>query len=99
MKSLGFTWKDYIPTKKTSSFLEEKAMRVPLVCLCLLVLQGIGFTATIQVPQDYATIQEAIDAATSGDTISIAAGDYTEQPGPDQHSFSSHAGEHLHHER
>jgi len=35
--------------------------------------------ADIKVPADYATIQAAVDAAASGDTIQIAAGVYTEQ--------------------
>src|SRR6266849_526796 len=35
--------------------------------------------ADINVPADYATIQAAVDAAASGDTIQIAAGVYTEQ--------------------
>jgi len=34
--------------------------------------------ATINVPGDYATIQEAINAASANDTIMVAAGNYTE---------------------
>lgn len=35
--------------------------------------------AEIQVPQEYPTIQEAVDNAASGDTILLAGGDYYEQ--------------------
>lgn len=50
---------------------------------CLLVLM-LGITtnasaATLQVPQDYGTIQSAIQAATPGDTVLVSPGTYTER--------------------
>ncbi|MGB5925464.1 MAG: right-handed parallel beta-helix repeat-containing protein [Dehalococcoidia bacterium] len=53
-----------------------------LFALLLVVSLGLVTAApvlagtTVHVPGDYATIQEAIDAAGSGDTIMVAAGDY-----------------------
>ena len=40
---------------------------------------GVAMAAEISVPTDYATIQEAIDAAQSGDTITVAGGSYPEK--------------------
>jgi Right handed beta helix region len=49
--------------------------------LLMVAFIAIGPTATaaeLQVPQDFATIQAAIDAAATGDTVLIAPGTYTE---------------------
>ncbi len=40
---------------------------------------NVAYAATINVPADQATIQAAVDAAASNDTIIIASGTYTEQ--------------------
>ena len=44
--------------------------------VAILVLAGTTLAATITVPGDYATIQEAVNAASNGDVIEIAAGIY-----------------------
>lgn len=38
-----------------------------------------GIAGTITVPDDYPTIQEAIDAAQPGDTVYVRAGEYVEE--------------------
>jgi hypothetical protein len=61
--------------KKIFSFL----LAVALVLSFSLVTATPVAAATINVPSDYSTIQAAIDAATPGDTINVAAGTYIEQ--------------------
>ncbi len=44
--------------------------------LALIVVSQVAFGAAFSVPRPYATIQEACDAAASGDRILVAAGEY-----------------------
>jgi predicted outer membrane repeat protein len=47
------------------------------VCI-LALLPVVGWAGTINVPDDYETIQEAIDHAETGDEVVVAPGDYTD---------------------
>ena len=38
---------------------------------------GSALSGTLSVPSDFATIQAAVDAAVSGDTVLVASGTYT----------------------
>lgn len=53
-------------------------MRPALVILFSLIITAAGLSATIYVPDDYSTIQGAIDAAVEDDLIIVRAGTYTE---------------------
>ena len=51
-------------------------MRMILCVLCVVVVAagGVAAAATLRVPEDFATIQAAVQAASAGDTIRVGAG-------------------------
>jgi parallel beta-helix repeat protein len=49
-----------------------------LLALAVIAFTGIASASTIYVPDDYSTIQAAVNAASSGDTIIVRDGTYTE---------------------
>ncbi len=51
-------------------------MKLIMSITVLTILSAAGMTATIYVPDDHSTIQEAIDASASGDTIIVRPGRY-----------------------
>ncbi|MFH1725369.1 MAG: right-handed parallel beta-helix repeat-containing protein [Elusimicrobiota bacterium] len=58
--------------------IREAAASTALILALLYAPIGGAFAGTLIVPDDYATIQAAIDAAQSGDTVLVAPGDYVE---------------------
>lgn len=46
--------------------------------LLMVLIHSVNYATTINVPGDYSTIQEALNNASSGDNVLVAAGTYTE---------------------
>jgi len=53
-------------------------MNTPYILTAILLLQGTAVAATINIPDDQATIQAGIDSATNGDVVLISPGTYFE---------------------
>ncbi|MHC4943461.1 MAG: right-handed parallel beta-helix repeat-containing protein, partial [Planctomycetota bacterium] len=53
-------------------------MKTAFLLIAVLCVPALAFSDTIYVPDDYPTIQQAIDAAVNGDTIIVRPGTYVE---------------------
>ncbi|MBK7091629.1 MAG: hypothetical protein IPH59_07905, partial [bacterium] len=63
---------------KNNSKADSRVLRVLLVAMALLVLTQPSFATIINVPTDYPSIQAAIVASNSGDTVYVSPGTYVE---------------------
>ena len=52
---------------------------LPSTAVCVLLAVGLCWSTVINIPVDYPTIQQGIDASTNGDTVLVAEGTYYER--------------------
>ena len=53
-------------------------MRIALTVITLIMVSGFAFSATIYVPDDFTSIQGAINASVNGDIVVVRSGTYVE---------------------